>query len=135
MSTPAAPGTGSAERHVHEALLAGSGAATRASAWRIAALSAIVIAALAFTGSFDRERLIDGLPALAQIASEMMPPDFARGRAWMRPLLDTLAMSIAISRLAEPKSTRDAATVMIVRNSRASRTVTNVLVDVTWCGP
>jgi phosphonate transport system permease protein len=95
VSTPAAPGTGSAERHVHEALLAGSGAATRASAWRIAALSAIVIAALAFTGSFDRERLIDGLPALAQIASEMMPPDFARWRAWMRPLLDTLAMSIA----------------------------------------
>ena len=95
MNTPAALNAGPTGPGSLDALLASSGAATRASAWRIAVLAAIVLAALWFTGAFDRERLVDGLPALAQIASEMVPPDFARWRAWMRPLLDTLAMSIA----------------------------------------
>jgi len=32
---------------------------------------------------------------VAQISSEMVPPDFTRWRSWLRPLADTLAMSIA----------------------------------------
>jgi phosphonate transport system permease protein len=32
---------------------------------------------------------------LAQLFSEMIPPDFSRWQHWLRPLLDTLAMSIA----------------------------------------
>jgi phosphonate transport system permease protein len=35
------------------------------------------------------------MPALAQLFSEMIPPDFSRWQHWLRPLLDTLAMSIA----------------------------------------
>ena len=58
------------------------------------------VAALAITGFFDAERFMDGAPAIAQLASEMVPPDFTRWRAWMRPLLDTLAMSIAGTALA-----------------------------------
>jgi phosphonate transport system permease protein len=88
-------GAGPAADPRHDALLAGSDAATRAALARAVALLAVVGAALAFTGAFDRERLVDGLPALAQIGSEMVPPDFARWRFWMRPLLDTLAMSVA----------------------------------------
>jgi phosphonate transport system permease protein len=95
VNTPAALNAGPPGPRGLDALLASSGAATRASAWRMAVLAAIVLAALWFTGAFDRERLVDGLPALAQIASEMVPPDFIRWRAWIRPLLDTLAMSIA----------------------------------------
>ncbi len=97
-SLPAPRADGDAARY--DALLAGSGAALRASLLRYAALAAIVLTALAFTGMLDRQRLLEGVPALAQIASEMVPPDFARWRAWLRPLLDTLAMSVAGTALA-----------------------------------
>jgi phosphonate transport system permease protein len=60
----------------------------------------VCIASLWMTGFFDAQRLIEGLPALAQLASEMVPPDFSRWRDWLVPLLDTLAMSIAGTALA-----------------------------------
>lgn len=58
-------------------------------------LAVICLSALAITGFFDAERFIAGAPALAQLASEMVPPDFSRWPSWVRPLIDTLAMSIA----------------------------------------
>ena len=51
--------------------------------------------ALAATGFFDAESFADGLPALMQLGSEMVPPNFARWQSWLKPLLDTLAMSVA----------------------------------------
>lgn len=60
----------------------------------------VSVAALALTGFFDAARFIEGAPAIAQLASEMVPPDFSRWRSWLRPLLDTLAMSIAGTALA-----------------------------------
>jgi phosphonate transport system permease protein len=65
-----------------------------------AAIFAVCVAALALTGFFDAARFIEGAPAIAQLASEMVPPDFARWRSWLRPLLDTLAMSVAGTALA-----------------------------------
>ncbi len=65
-----------------------------------AVVAAVCVAALAITGFFDATRFIEGGPAIAQLASEMVPPDFARWRSWLRPLLDTLAMSIAGTALA-----------------------------------
>ena len=44
---------------------------------------------------FDLIRFIEGGPAMATLGSEMIPPDFTRWRQWLKPLLDTLAMSIA----------------------------------------
>ena len=61
----------------------------------VAVAAAVCVAALAITGFFDATRFIEGGPAIAQLASEMIPPDFTRWRSWLRPLLDTLAMSIA----------------------------------------
>ena len=61
----------------------------------IACLLAICFAALSITGFFDAARFAEGMPALAQLFSEMIPPDFSRWQHWLRPLLDTLAMSIA----------------------------------------
>jgi phosphonate transport system permease protein len=66
----------------------------------VAGITATCIAALAIVGFFDAQRLIDGIPAISQLASEMVPPDFSRWRAWLRPLLDTLAMSVAGTALA-----------------------------------
>lgn len=60
----------------------------------------ICFVALWITGFFDLTRFIDGGPAIAQLATEMVPPDFTRWRHWLTPLLDTLAMSIAGTALA-----------------------------------
>ncbi len=59
------------------------------------ALVAVCVTALAVTGFFDLNRFVEGVPALAQLGSEMIPPNFARWPNWVRPLTDTLAMSIA----------------------------------------
>lgn len=73
-------------------------------AWRHAQLVGVIVAACAaalwVTGFFDLERLADGGPALAQLFGEMVPPDFSRWRSWIRPLFDTLAMSVAGTALA-----------------------------------
>jgi phosphonate transport system permease protein len=61
---------------------------------------AIIVASAAYTHLFDGERLERGLPALAMLARDMMPPDFSNARDWLHPLLDTAAMSIAGTALA-----------------------------------
>jgi phosphonate transport system permease protein len=60
----------------------------------------IVVACFYMVGLLDAPRLIEGVPAIAQLATEMMPPDFTNAAKWFRPLLDTLAMSIAGTALA-----------------------------------
>jgi phosphonate transport system permease protein len=61
----------------------------------IAVVILVCIASLAITGFFDLERFLEGVPALGQLFIEMVPPDFSRWQSWLRPLLDTLAMSVA----------------------------------------
>jgi phosphonate transport system permease protein len=61
---------------------------------------AVCLVALWLTGFFDPDRFVEGAPAVAQLASEMVPPDFTRWQSWIKPLLDTLAMSIAGTALA-----------------------------------
>ena len=68
--------------------------------WLNAVLLLVCLAALAQSGFFDATRFIEGGPAMAQVASEMFPPDFSRWQHWLKPLLDTLAMSIAGTALA-----------------------------------
>ena len=60
----------------------------------------VCLVALWLTGFFDLDRFVEGAPAVAQLASEMVPPNFTRWRSWIKPLLDTLAMSIADTALA-----------------------------------
>ena len=84
----------------HAAILAADAAAGRRHAVLAAAVLAVALGALAVTGFFDAERFADAWPAVAQISSEMVPPDFTRWRSWLRPLADTLAMSIAGTALA-----------------------------------
>jgi phosphonate transport system permease protein len=82
------------------ALLAEDRRARTRLAGLVAAVLAVCLGALAVAGFFDWQRFADGGPALAQLASEMVPPDFARWRHWLAPLRDTLAMSIAGTALA-----------------------------------
>ncbi|MGE4124262.1 MAG: phosphonate ABC transporter, permease protein PhnE [Pusillimonas sp.] len=53
------------------------------------------LVALGITGFFDAQRFIEGGPAMKQLGSEMIPPNFERWQHWLIPLRDTLAMSIA----------------------------------------
>jgi phosphonate transport system permease protein len=79
----------------HDAILADERRAARRHTELIGVIVLVCIGSLWITGFFDAQRLIEGAPALAQLFREMMPPDFSRFQHWLRPLLDTLAMSVA----------------------------------------
>lgn len=83
-----------------ETILRADAASLRRGALGLGTVLAVCVAALAITGFFDAQRFAEGLPALAQLADEMVPPDFSRWRSWLTPLLETLAMSIAGTALA-----------------------------------
>lgn len=76
-------------------VLAGERRSTLRQAGLVSLVAIASVAAFAATGFFDARRFIEGAPAIAQLASEMYPPDFSRWQRWLNPLLDTLAMSIA----------------------------------------
>jgi phosphonate transport system permease protein len=80
----------------HDRILATARAEGRKAASLGLAVVAAGLAALWFAGFFDAKRLADGLPALGQLFSEMVPPDFSRWRAWLRPLADTLAVVLSL---------------------------------------
>ena len=85
---------------VHLAILADARRAAFRHAGLAGAIVFVCIASLWITGFFEAKRLVEGLPALGQLFSEMVPPDFSRWRSWIKPLIDTLAMSIAGTALA-----------------------------------
>jgi len=65
---------------------------------------ALVIAAILVcfwaTQMFDGARLAEGLPAIGVLFAEMIPPDFTRWQQWIKPMVDTVAMSVAGTALA-----------------------------------
>lgn len=46
-------------------------------------------------GLLEGERLADGVPSGLRLVGEMLPPDFSNLAKWIKPIFDTLAMSIA----------------------------------------
>jgi phosphonate transport system permease protein len=86
--------------HAFDALLATEQRAWRRSALTLAGVLAVIIVCSSYVGLFDGARLADGVPSLAKMAGEMLPPDFGDWRNWLKPLFDTLAMSIAGTALA-----------------------------------
>jgi len=63
-------------------------------------LGLLLLAAGRYTGLLDLSRLREGVPAMLDLGKEMLPPDFSAIRDWWKPLLDTLAMSVAGTALA-----------------------------------
>lgn len=59
-----------------------------------------VVVSAGFTGLFDLQRLGDGFPAIGTLLGDMLPPDFSNAQSWIRPIIDTLAMSVAGTALA-----------------------------------
>lgn len=73
--------------------------------WRkrfaVSLLVLLVVACCAgATGLLDARRLLQGLPSIATLAREMMPPDFRNAGDWVKPLFQTLLMSVAGTALA-----------------------------------
>jgi phosphonate transport system permease protein len=52
------------------------------------------------TGLLDAPRLLQGIPSIAKLAGEMLPPDFGNARDWVKPLFQTVIMSVAGTALA-----------------------------------
>jgi phosphonate transport system permease protein len=81
-------------------VLARQDAAWRKMVLQIAIVGAIILFSAGRTGLLDGERLREGVPDLLSLLSEMFPPKFTQWRAWIAPVVDTLAMSIAGTALA-----------------------------------
>lgn len=84
----------------YEELLQHERAGWRKSGLLAGAVAVAVLVSAAFTGLLDMRRLADGLPAIQTLIGEMVPPDFSEGRSWVKPIFDTLAMSVAGTALA-----------------------------------
>jgi phosphonate transport system permease protein len=72
----------------------------QAGRWRLACIrtltvAAVCVACLWYVGLFDAKRIGEGIPSLLMLFVESMPPDFQNAGRWVKPLIDTLAMSIA----------------------------------------
>lgn len=62
---------------------------------QIVVMLAIILLASWYVRLLDFGTLLDGVPAILTLFGESLPPDFTNGLNWFKPLLDTLAMSIA----------------------------------------
>jgi phosphonate transport system permease protein len=62
---------------------------------QIAMFAPIIAASFYYVGLFDQKRMLEGIPAIFGLIAESLPPNFADAPDWIKPLLDTLAMSIA----------------------------------------
>ncbi|MDJ0509987.1 MAG: phosphonate ABC transporter, permease protein PhnE [Crocosphaera sp.] len=54
-----------------------------------------IMISFAVVGLLDGRRLFEGVPDFINMVEQMLPPDFSRASSWVKPLIDTLAMSIA----------------------------------------
>jgi phosphonate transport system permease protein len=60
----------------------------------LAVIGAICVACY-YVRLFDGQRLAEGIPSIYSLVREMLPPNFSEAQSWLRPVIDTLAMSIA----------------------------------------
>lgn len=67
----------------------------RSKVWQSSLVLAVVFFASWYVDLFDFRTLANGIPAIATLLGESLPPDFTNVMDWVSPLLDTLAMSVA----------------------------------------
>jgi phosphonate transport system permease protein len=84
----------------YDAILRGDDAARLKRGVLTVTIVAAVLLSCWASGVFDFARYADSWPAIKQLSSEMIPPDFGRWRNWLRPIIDTVAMSVAGTALA-----------------------------------
>jgi len=67
---------------------------------RVGAVLGVILLSALHVGLFDIPRLVEGVPSIFSLLKEMFPPDFGEAPKWLKPLVDTLTMSIAGTALA-----------------------------------
>ena len=67
---------------------------------KVSVLIGIITVSCYYVGLFDPDRIVEGIPSIIGLVIEGLPPDFSNAGDWIKPLLDTLAMSIAGTALA-----------------------------------
>lgn len=67
---------------------------------QVAGVIVFILLCMWMTELLNTKRLAEGIPAISIVFGEMVPPDFTRWRAWVSPLVDTVAMSVAGTALA-----------------------------------
>lgn len=67
----------------------------RSKLWQSGLVLMVVFFASWYVDLLDFRTLANGVPAIATLLGESLPPDFTNVMDWVSPLLDTLAMSIA----------------------------------------
>ena len=67
---------------------------------QVAVILAIIGACSFYVGLFDMKRLSEGIPSLFSMLGEMLPPNFSAAQDWIKPLVDTFAMSVSGTALA-----------------------------------
>ncbi len=55
----------------------------------------LTLICLQYVGLLDGERIAEGLPSIFKLILESLPPNFSDAPKWVKPLMDTLAMSVA----------------------------------------
>lgn len=83
-----------------EALLLRKQHAWRQALFQVGLGLVMILVSCWYVGLFDVQRLAEGGPSLVGLLREMLPPNFKDALKWIKPLLDTLAMSIAGTALA-----------------------------------
>ncbi len=67
---------------------------------QLSLLLVVILVCSYFVGLFDGARLMDGIPSLWLIAQESFPPDASEWKSWLKPLFETVAMSVVGTALA-----------------------------------
>ena len=67
---------------------------------QVMAILVVIAACSYYTGLFDIARLSAAIPDLFSLIGDMLPPDFSETKTWIKPLLDTVAMSVSGTALA-----------------------------------
>lgn len=62
---------------------------------RLLLVIAVIVVCSHYVGLLDLGRLSEGVPSIISLGLESLPPDFSDWRNWIKPLFDTLAMSVA----------------------------------------
>jgi phosphonate transport system permease protein len=62
---------------------------------RLLLILAVILVCSYYVDLLDLGRLSEGIPSIISLGMESLPPDFSDWRNWIKPLFDTLAMSVA----------------------------------------
>lgn len=76
-------------------VLAAERRSTRANALSTLLGMGVILLAFAYAGVFDAARYRGALTTILTLAGDATPPDFSRWAKWGKPLVETLAMSVA----------------------------------------